>query len=784
MAKKRRTRAGVAKKRRNRSSSFDWRRLAFRIQIIFALVVPFVFIKGLYNYIELPRGALIQLAALLLLLLWLMGATSQDGLRIMRTPLDLPLLGLLFWAGLSLLWAPNFYVGFEIWVQWSACLVFFFLTVNLVQSERAVGQLLGALLLAGTLVAVLGICQYLLEVKWVPQIVPPAATFANRNMAAPFMVMTLPVAAAFFLLSRKRIHVLLSVIALGIVSLFLFYGSTRSAWLAVAVEFLFLTILLARDHFRWKRTSLMGAQKKKALLLCAVVVFIFINLTPSGFQWRVGAAVDRIHEVLPRFGSPPLPASNDAAQVSAEDPSQAQLVQATASTGDSLSVRIRLWRNTLRMGAEHFIRGVGVGNFRVVYPRYTRSAVVDGVFSERGQWGRAHNDYLQTFSELGMVGLFFLGWLLFALIKACVALLGEKPAGELRHLVRAVMIALLGLSVSAFFSFPFQMVTPTFIFAIYLGVLGGHYSRELLQNENSVASPKVSIVLPSWAATAGAGVTFLLLLILIPVQYNRLKADWYYQRTKIASDRKVWAAVISQAREGYRYNPYRKDFLFELGRAYFETGDEDAAIEATEEHLESYPYYVNGHHNAAVAYVRKGDLDRAYQHFDQVLEILPGHGKAHFVLAQLHERKNELDKALEHYRLAVEGEGDNAEFWGRLGNVALRKKLFSEGKEAFEEAVRNDPENSGYYVKLGIVAANLEELKEAGIAFAKAVELAPESGEAHFRLGMILFLVFERQEEGIQHLKEALNLGLLDAYSAEAKRTIEEYRSSILPGEG
>ncbi len=113
MSKKWRNRAGVSKKRRNRSSSFDWGRLANRLQIILALVVPFVFLRGLSNYIELPRGALIQVVALILLLIWLLGAISLKELKIIRTPFDLPLLGLVLWSGLSLLWAHNFYDGFD-----------------------------------------------------------------------------------------------------------------------------------------------------------------------------------------------------------------------------------------------------------------------------------------------------------------------------------------------------------------------------------------------------------------------------------------------------------------------------------------------------------------------------------------------------------------------------------------------------------------------------------------------------------------------------------------------
>ena len=464
MSKKSRSRARMSKNNSNVFSGFDWERWARRFQLILALVVPFLFIPGFYNLFELPRAILIQVAAVFILLLWLIEALSKNELKFRRTPFDLPLLGLVSWAGLSLLWAQNFYVGFETWIQWSACLILFFLTVNLLHSERDIRRLLAVFLLSGTFVAVLGICQYLLEVNWVPQAVPPASTFANRNMAAQFMVVTIPLAAGFFLLSQRRLHVLLTVGALGFMGLFLFYTSTRSAWLAVTAEFLFLALLVGRDHFRWKLAPSLGAEKKKALVICGMVVFILINLTPSGFRWQVGSAYDRIQEVLPQE-SQRLQSPENAAQAGA------QTARLAASPRDSISVRIRLWRNTLQMGTEHLLRGVGVGNFPVFYPRYARSAVLDPVFSGESKWGRAHNDYAQTFAELGMVGLFFLGWLLFAVMKTSIAVMGKETKKELRYLMMGVILALSGLSVVALFSFPFQMVTPIFTFALYLGAL-------------------------------------------------------------------------------------------------------------------------------------------------------------------------------------------------------------------------------------------------------------------------------------------------------------------------
>ena len=637
-------------------------------------------------------------------LMWFVGAISQNELRILRTPFDLPLLGLVSWAGLSLLWAHNFYLGFEIWIQWSACLILFFLTVNLVRSDKDIRRLLGAFALAGLAAALLGICQYLLEVDWVPQAVPPAATFANRNMAAQFMVVTFPLVSAFFFLSQRRLHVLLTVAALGALGLFLFYTSTRSAWLAVTLEFLFLVLFFGRDRLKWKLTPPLGAEKKKALLICAVVVFVLMNLTPSGFQWEVGTAFNRILDVLPWAQPRQVEFSDKVGEVSAEDASQARSAEATAPRRGSINNRIRIWRNTLHMGMEHPLKGVGVGNFPVFYPRYVRSSVVDPLFSARWQAGRAHNDYVQIFAELGLIGVFFLGWLLFALMKTSIALLGEEPKGELRYLLMAVLVALGGLSVSAFWSFPFQRVTTTFVFATYLGLLGGHSATRSLENEES-HHPKASITLSSWATTAGTAVALLLLLILLPFQYNRLRADGYYRRANAAFYAGISADVISQAGEASRYHPGRTDFLSKVGSAHFEMGNTETAIKTIEEFLRAYPYHMNAHHNIGVAYFKNGDLDRAFQHFNRVFEIVPGYGKSHLFVAQIHEKRNELDKALAHYRLAVEDEPNNALFLGRLGNAALANESFSEAKEAFERALKKDSDNSGYYLKLGIAAA-------------------------------------------------------------------------------
>jgi tetratricopeptide (TPR) repeat protein len=626
-------------------------------------------------------------------------------------------------------------------------------------------------MLAGVLAAVLGILQYLLEVDWVLQLRPPAASFSNRNMAAQFMVATIPLAVSFFLVSRKRTHVWLAVMAVGIPCLFLFYTSTRSAWLAVTIEFLFFALLLARDRFTWNVATPIGRQKIKAIVLGVAIGFVFINLTPSGFQWQVGKAYNRVVRALPRLKSSPSPVIDQETEAGANG-AQSAPFQATGTQGTTLTVRMNIWQNTLRMGQENLIGGVGLGNFGVFYPRYARSAVVDQVFDERGQWQRAHNDYVQSFAELGVVGLFFLGWLLLAVGKTSAGLLGQ-PKGEQRYLMMGLLVALSGLSVSAFFSFPFQMVTPTFIFALYLGVLGERYSRWSIESEGSALPRKATILLSSWIATVGVGITLLLLMVLLPFEYNRLRADWHFKKMGLAETQKDWVAVITHAKQGHEYYPYRKEFLFRMGKGHFERGELDAGIEATKEFLETYPYYANAHHNVGMAYALKGDEESAFHHFNEAIETVPNYARTHFAAAQLYELQKNMDKALEHYRAAVRTESRNGPYHLALGQAAFKEELFEEAMDAFSRAAEIDPENSEYFVSLGITASRLRLFEEARTAFERAVELEPKSVDSHYRLGTILFLAFRERDEAIRHFEEVLRLDPSSPYADQIRQFLE-----------
>ena len=79
--------------------------------------------------------------------------------------------------------------------------------------------------------------------------------------------------------------------------------------------------------------------------------------------------------------------------------------------------RFRYWQSTAGMIRDHPLRGIGAGNYALVYPRYQRPQATQARF--------AHNAWLQTWAEWGIVGLVGLA----ALSVGSIRLASGHPIG-------------------------------------------------------------------------------------------------------------------------------------------------------------------------------------------------------------------------------------------------------------------------------------------------------------------------------------------------------------------
>ncbi|MBU2490490.1 MAG: tetratricopeptide repeat protein [Proteobacteria bacterium] len=736
----------------------------FYLTAAFLLLAPLAVKPGIYDFANLPQSAFIQTGALFLAGLVCARKAYFSESKIFWPPFALPLLAFIAWSGISIFWAVNQYEGFTTWSQWAACGLVFLVVANVLSDEKDALTLLVVVFISGLATALLGIGQHLLPlaVDFVPQVIAPAATFANKNMAVHHVVLTLPLGAGFFLAEKKPWRAWFFALASGLMAVFLIYSLTRGGWAASFLEAVTGGVLLLLVR-RWGGTWAWNRQKALALAIAVVVFFCMINLTPRGFSWEMGRVLGRATTAARQFAKavlPVSPAPAPEALPSAEDeavPAPLALAKPAAPSTPDVSVELRLdiWRNTWEMIKEYPVLGVGLGNHKIQYPLYVRRAVVEKVFSEEAQLTNVHNDFLQTFAETGLVGVALLAWLALSLFRAVFAMLAGKDRGN-RLPVLAVAVCMVGIGANSMVSFPFQRAIPPLALAACLASLARIYTPP---EKRERAFPRL---LAGFLALG----FFAFFLVAASTYSQWIKADAHYLRVTSAEKAEMWNLVLNEASTAYHFNPHRQKIQSYVGRAYIETGRYEEGIEALKKVLAAYPNHMNALLNMGVAYGSDGQYEEALEAYDQVLAIKPDYSKVHNNRGNVFIKQGRYAEALEAFETAAGLDPGNPIVHFNAGIAALRVQDWAKAEKGFSMALEVSRERPGVlpedpevlHYNLGAALMAQKKYEEAAGEFRKALELRPQWPEAHRNLGSILMQLPDGKQEGMRHLQEAFRM--------------------------
>ena len=126
--------------------------------------------------------------------------------------------------------------------------------------------------------------------------------------------------------------------------------------------------------------------------------------------------------------------------------------------GVSIATRLDIAKDTIRMARAKPWLGWGLGSFPVVYPEF-RSFYTNQVV------GAAHNDFLQAFAELGVVGSLALLWFLIALYRSGWRHFDRWRADSVSAAKLAALIGASGLLLHGLSDFNFHIPANAALFA-------------------------------------------------------------------------------------------------------------------------------------------------------------------------------------------------------------------------------------------------------------------------------------------------------------------------------
>ena len=266
------------------------------------------------------------------------------------------------WAVLSAIHNPAAYLSVNSLTFLFCALLVGALVSRLGRDSSCIAALVVAIALAGTIIAAIGVREYLEE--WKNGVVDHR-TFSTfgPNFLAGYLLLTLPVTAAAFAAATGRSPRLLLGVGLALQSGCIFLTGSR-AGTAIAL----IAVLL------WATTAVfIGADRaRRRWLVAGAAIFV------------IGSGVSATPTLSRLINNRPGPQKTHQAGSNGTDDTQSH----------SGEFRKRTWMGTVRMATRNPWLGTGVGTYAIDSPRYSDTAFT----------AHAHNSFLQWMGETGFPG--------------------------------------------------------------------------------------------------------------------------------------------------------------------------------------------------------------------------------------------------------------------------------------------------------------------------------------------------------------------------------------------
>ena len=369
-------------------------------------------IYALLIFTPLARGSVqgwavttIHLVTLIALTAFLIEKSMTRKWQWIKTPLDKPIIILLILLILSTIFSLHRQTSFWSMILLLNYLTIFYLTIHTVRTRSQLRQLVYLIIGIALFLAVFGLFKRFGvnpfpwwdygELKYSPDLL--SATYGNHNHLAGYLAMAIPLILGLFLTGFKggRLFIMIYITFLLITALVL--SLSRGGWASFLVSLAFMCFALITSKYF----------KRKRFLTALIVGFLtvaFIVLASTPVVERVRTMFEKEEEA-------------------------------------SFSSRLVAWGGIVQMIKDYPLIGAGTGTFASVFTQYQPPGL-------KARFTMAHNDYLHLFSEVGLLLIPIIIWMIIALYKK-----GFQKLKNPSRLVRGVTLgALTGIIAILFHS--------------------------------------------------------------------------------------------------------------------------------------------------------------------------------------------------------------------------------------------------------------------------------------------------------------------------------------------
>lgn len=430
----------------------------FASAILFTLCFIVIFSTLAFGSVDPATFSVLAVITALVVVFWAIDSWRQRGLRFSGSWLQLPVLGLVIIGLIQLLplrasdipsgllnvptpatLSLDPYSTRLFLIRLIICFIFFAAALTFIDSRKRLQKVVLTIIIFGAALAFFGILQRLADPDSIYGIrhSPQSFTFGpfgNQHHFAALMEMTGGLTFGFlFGRDTRREHKLLLLIAALLMGIALVLTSSRGGIISFSGVIMFLA---AANFLPGRRSGKHGRAERhsdfKRLLILSASGVGFVLLIFGGVLFLGGD-----ESLLRGIG--------------------------LTEQADFTSGRSHFWAVALQIFLAHPIIGSGLEAFGAAYTHFDSQ---NGLYRVE----QAHNDYLQTLADAGILGFICVASFIYLLFKESVERIGNASDGFRKNAALGALAGCFGILIHSFFDFPLRTPSNAFVFLMLVAI--------------------------------------------------------------------------------------------------------------------------------------------------------------------------------------------------------------------------------------------------------------------------------------------------------------------------
>ncbi|PKP56884.1 hypothetical protein CVT91_12025 [Candidatus Atribacteria bacterium HGW-Atribacteria-1] len=628
------------------------------------ITVPLLLNKYVYDF-RVNQKASLKLFIVILLAIWMMKIINTGKHSLQKTKLDLPLILFTLVLVLSLFISKTKTVSLQEFIIFLSYILIFFLITNNLNQEADFNSFIHLFFIISLLVSIYTIIQYYGFDPYLSDLHSLTSTIGQKNWISNYLAMIFPVVFSYFLLERSKKNKILYFFLLSILYATLMICQSRGIWISIS----FTLILAIYIIFKFKLFKIF--QENKRWLILLLISFFIITAIYSTDNPLNKSAITVPQRAISTFDE--------------KDP--------------SINTRLLMWKTTFEMIKDRPIFGSGIGAFKMNYLDYQADFLKYNPYYIKysGKAGEAHNEYLQMWAEIGIIGLGIFIGIILMFYNLIINYLKKVDNNKDKIIVFGLVLGITCFLIHCLFTFPLHVPALGVTFFALLG-LTVIYTRKINLPKTDSDNRQKEFKLKNEGIKIALTILVLVFMIWVInlVAIKPYIAELYYFKGMRYNVDKNYTKSLPNLQYAVQLDPYNGRILHALGTTYYNLNIFSKAEEILQE-AKKYMIDVNTFYISGLNYSKLNMFKEAEEEFQQAIYLNPKFTEVHHYLGLLYFQKKDYDKAIEQWSKILEIETDFPNKYIVLNNLGIvynKKEMSDKALEYFVQALYLVPDGS------------------------------------------------------------------------------------------